>query len=75
MADVYIYNNQNLIIKYYKKVTQTGGLIVDGMLPSYENVQIYLNLKNGYKKVVSSLKYPFLLLHNFFNFVNLEFLN
>lgn len=75
MGNVYIYNKQNLITKYYNMLIQIKNLILDIILLGYEKIRLYFSLKNSYEKVILNLNNIFLFFFIFFNLISLSFLN
>lgn len=72
---MHIYNDQNLIIKYYKNFTQIKDLITNKVLLSYKKVYLCLSLKNSHKKVILNLNNMFFFFYNPFNLISFDFFN
>lgn len=59
--------------KYCNKPIQVRGLTVNKISLGCGRIQLFFNLKNGYKKVILNLNDIFFLLSIPFNFVRLSF--
>lgn len=75
MANIYICNNQFLIIEYYKKLIKIVGFIIDSLLLRRKKIKFQLIFKDGSKKIILNLQNIYYFLSSLSNFISLKLLN
>lgn len=74
-ANVYVYNDRNLMTKFYNKPTQIGGSTSDGVSLGQGKVWLCFSQKNSTEGVILNLKDVFFLPSSPCNLVSLALLN
>lgn len=74
-VDVYIYNNQFLIMEDYNKPIKIGRSILNRSLLGRKKIQLQLSLKDSSKSFILNLQNVYYLLSSQCNLVSLKLLN
>lgn len=75
IANIHIYNDQTLIIKYQERSTGVEEFIFNKTLLDRKKIRLCFALENDSKKLVFNFHYIFYLQNSLYNLVSLTYLN